>query len=163
VASAAAVEGGPGGPPGGPGGRGRGEAPTEVHQFVLLCLDLETGKTVWQQVANEVVPHEGHHRDHGFASHSAVTDGEMVYAYFGSRGLHAFSMDGEKRWSKDLGKMQTRAGFGEGSSPLVYGDAIVVNWDHEGADFVAVLDKKPAKSAGARSVTNPPTGRPRSG
>ena len=127
---------------GGPGGRGRGEAPTEVHQFVLMCMDLESGRTLWQKVANELVPHEGHHRDHGFASHSAVTDGEMVYAYFGSRGLHAFSMDGEKRWSKDLGKMQTRAGFGEGSSPLVYGDAIVINWDHEGADFVAVFDKK---------------------
>lgn len=135
-------EGGPPGGPGGPGGRGRGEAPTEVHQFALLCLDLETGKTVWQKVASELVPHEGHHRDHGFASHSAVTDGEMVYAYFGSRGLHAFTMDGEPRWSKDLGKMQTRAGFGEGSSPLLYGDALVINWDHEGADFVAVFDKK---------------------
>lgn len=135
--------GGPGGPPGGgPGGRGRGEAPTEVQQFALLCLDLETGKTIWQKVANELVPHEGHHRDHGFASHSAVTDGEMVYAYFGSRGLHAFTMDGELRWSKDLGKMQTRAAFGEGSSPLLYGDALVINWDHEGADFVAVFDKK---------------------
>jgi len=138
-------EGGPGGGPGGPGGPGgrpRGETPTEVHQFVVLCLDLETGKTIWQKVAKELVPHEGHHRDHGFASHSAVTDGEMVYAYFGSRGLHAFSMDGEPRWSKDLGQMQTRAGFGEGSSPLLYGDSIVINWDHEGADFVAVFDKK---------------------
>jgi outer membrane protein assembly factor BamB len=130
------------GGPGGPGGRPRGETPTEVHQFVVLCLDLGTGKTIWQKVAKELVPHEGHHRDHGFASHSAVTDGEMVYAYFGSRGLHAFSMDGEPRWSKDLGQMQTRAGFGEGSSPLLYGDSIVINWDHEGADFVAVFDKK---------------------
>jgi outer membrane protein assembly factor BamB len=138
-------EGGPGGPPGGGGGGRRGgdePPPSEVHQFVLLCLDLETGKTLWQKVATEVVPHEGHHRDHGFASHSAATDGEMVYAYFGSRGLHAFSMDGEKRWSKEFGKMQTRNGFGEGSSPLVYGDVVVVNWDHEGEDFVVVLDKK---------------------
>lgn len=130
------------GGPGGPGGRPRSEAPTEVIQFVLLCVDLETGKTLWQKVAQEVVPHEGHHQDHGFASHSAVTDGEMVYAYFGSRGLHAYSLDGEPRWSKDLGKMQTRAGFGEGSSPLLFSDSIVINWDHEGADFVAVFDKK---------------------
>jgi len=130
------------GGPGGPGGRSRSEAPTEVIQFVLLCVDLETGKTLWQKVAQEVVPHEGHHQDHGFASHSAVTDGEMVYAYFGSRGLHAYLLDGEPRWSKDLGKMQTRAGFGEGSSPLLFSDSIVINWDHEGADFVAVFDKK---------------------
>lgn len=107
-----------------------------------MCLDLESGKVDWQKVASEVVPHEGHHRDHGFASHSAATDGELVYAYFGSRGLHAFTFDGEKRWSKDLGRMQTRAGFGEGSSPLVYGDAVIVNWDHEGEDFIVALDKK---------------------
>jgi len=129
------------GAPGGGGGRPRGETPTEVVQFVLLCLDLESGQTLWQKVAQEVVPHEGHHRDHGFASHSAVTDGTMVYAYFGSRGLHAYSMDGERQWSKDLGKMQTRAGFGEGSSPLLFGDSLIINWDHEGEDFVASFDK----------------------
>ena len=38
--------------------------------------------------------------------------------------------------------MQTRNGFGEGSSPLLTGDAIVINWDHEGADFIVCLDKK---------------------
>lgn len=128
--------------PGGPGGRGRGEAPTEVQQFVLMCLDLATGEIEWQAVAKEELPHEGHHRDHGFASHSAVTDGEMVYAYFGSRGLHAFTMKGEPRWSKALGQMQTRAGFGEGSSPLLYQDKLIINWDHEGKDFVAAFDKK---------------------
>ncbi|MFN0130000.1 MAG: PQQ-binding-like beta-propeller repeat protein [Verrucomicrobiales bacterium] len=151
--------GGPGGFPGGPGGggRGRGEAPTEVHQFILLCLDLDSGKTLWEKVASEVVPHEGHHRDHGFASHSAVTDGGMVYAYFGSRGLHAFTLSGEKKWSKDLGKMLTRNAFGEGSSPLLYGDAIVVNWDHEGEDFIAVFDKRTGEERWRKQRDEPTT------
>ena len=59
-----------------------------------------------------------------------------VYAFFGSRGLHAFDMDGKPVWQKDLGRMQTRNAFGEGASPALHGDTLVVNWDHEGADFI---------------------------
>jgi outer membrane protein assembly factor BamB len=133
----------PGGPPGGGGGgRGRGLAPDEAYQFQLHCLDRGTGKTLWQETAIEQLPHEGHHQDHGYASHSPVTDGTHVYAYFGSRGLHCYTLEGRLVWSKSLGRMQTRNGFGEGSSPLLTGDAIVINWDHEGADFIVCLDKK---------------------
>ena len=124
----------------GPGGFGGGGPPTEAHQFVILCLDRATGKTIWQQAARQVVPHEGHHRDHGFASHSPMTDGKHVYAYFGSRGLHCYDMDGNLKWQKDLGRMQTKMSFGEGSSPALHGDTIVVNWDHEGEDFIVGLD-----------------------
>jgi outer membrane protein assembly factor BamB len=125
-----------------PGGGGMGvPPPTETYQFVLLCLDRQTGKTLWQKVAREELPHEGHHKDHGFSSHSPVTDGKHVYAYFGSRGLHCFDMQGNLKWQKDLGRMQTKMSFGEGSSPALHDDTIVVNWDHEGADFVAAFDK----------------------
>ena len=51
-------------------------------------------------------------------------------------------MDGELKWQKDLGDMATRNNFGEGSSPALYGDALVLNWDHEGQSFITVLDKK---------------------
>jgi len=134
---------------GGPGGRGGGggggfgalPAPTEPFQFVLLCLDRKTGQPRWQKVVREEIPHEGHHRDHGFSSYSPITDGKHVYAYFGSRGLHCFDMDGNPKWQKDLGRMETRNGFGEGSSPALYGDTIVINWDHQGDDFIIALDK----------------------
>ena len=126
------------------GGRGRfggGPPPTSPFKFVLLCIDRKTGKTIWEQVARELVPHEGHHKDHGYSSHSPVTDGTHVWAFFGSRGLHCYDMDGNRKWEKDFGRQQTRNGFGEGSSPALHGDTIVVNWDHEGADFVVALDK----------------------
>jgi outer membrane protein assembly factor BamB len=124
------------------GGFGRGAPPTEIQQFVLLCLDRASGNTLWQKTASEVLPHEGHHADHGFASHSPITDGEHVIAYFGSRGLHCYDMDGNLKWSKELGKMQTINGFGEGSSPALFGNTVVVNWDHEGDDFIAAFDKR---------------------
>jgi outer membrane protein assembly factor BamB len=51
-------------------------------------------------------------------------------------------MAGKRVWEKDLGKQSTRNGFGEGSSPALHGDTLVINWDHEGEDFIVALDKK---------------------
>lgn len=119
----------------------RGEAPEHPYEFILMCLDRSTGKVMWQKVVTQEKPHEGHHQDHGFASHSPITDGERVYAYFGSRGLHCFDMEGALLWSKQLGQMQTRNSFGEGSSPALVGKALVINWDHEGEDFIVAFDK----------------------
>jgi outer membrane protein assembly factor BamB len=138
--------GGEGGRRRGGGGFGRGEKPTDVHDFVVLCLDRKSGKTLWQKSAKQEIPHEGHHQDHGFASASPVTDGEVLLAYFGSRGLHCFDMEGNLKWSKDFGDMITRAGFGEGASPALHGDIVVVNWDDETEnDFIIALDKRTGK------------------
>jgi outer membrane protein assembly factor BamB len=128
---------------GGRGGFGRSSPPpSEVHQFVLMAIDRATGKTIWQKVAREEVPHEGTRvEDHGFASHSPATDGEHIIAYFGSRGLHCYDMDGNLKWQKDLGRMRVANTFGEGASPALHGNAVVVNWDHEGDDFIAAFDK----------------------
>lgn len=125
----------------GGGGAPRTIQPEGPVQFTVLCMDRRTGKTVWQRVAREEVPHEGHHPDHGFASYSAVTDGKVVIASFGSRGVYCYDLQGNKKWEKQLGRMQTRNGFGEGSSPALHGNTVVINWDHEGPDFIVALDK----------------------
>src|SRR5262249_4123034 len=141
--------GGPGGPPGGRRGGGRGgmsQAPTEVYQFAVLCLDRGSGKVLWQQIAEEALPRDGFKPGDGsFASASPVTDGEHVYAFFGSRGLYCYDMQGNLKWSKDLGKMRIKLGFGEGSSPALFGNIIVINWDHEGGSFIVALDKNSGK------------------
>lgn len=123
------------------GGFGRGEKPTDSYKFTVLCLDRKTGKTIWEKVAKETIPHEGHHQDHGFASASPITDGKVVLAYFGSRGLYCYDLDGNLKWSKEFGELRTRNSFGEGASPALSGEVVVVNWDHEGDDFIAALDK----------------------
>ena len=128
-----------------PGGLGSSEKPTEVHHFMLLGIDRKTGKTLWERVLREEVPHESHHQDHGYASHSPVTDGQGIYVYWGSRGLHALDMKGNVKWQKDLGKQQTRNSFGEGASPALHDNTLVVSWDHEGDDFVAAFDKTTGK------------------
>lgn len=140
-------------------GRGRGmrpPVPTNPYQFVVLCLDRQTGKTLWQKVAREEVPHEGHHKDHGFASSSPVTDGEHLFVNFGSRGLYCYDLQGELKWEKNLGRMQTRNGFGEGASPALFGDTLVVTWDHEGDDFIAAFNKRTGEELW-REKRNEPT------
>ncbi len=123
-----------------------GKNPKNVYKFDVVCLDLATGQTLWQQTACETVPHEGHHPDHGFASYSPVTDGTHVWASFGSRGVHCYDLNGEHKWSRDLGRMKTKMMFGEGSSPALAGEALIVVMDHEGDSAIHALDKNTGRT-----------------
>lgn len=125
-------------PPGSP----QTTPPIAYYQFLVLGLERATGRVLWQRVATELVPHEGHHRDHGYASASPTTDGEQLYVSFGSRGIYCYSLGGDLRWKRDLGQMRTRYGYGEGTSPVVHGDCVVINWDQEENSCLFVLDKR---------------------
>ena len=129
----------------GRGGFGGGGKPTEEYRYVLMSLDRNTGKENWRRVAATQVPHEGHHRDHGYASGSPVTDGEHIIVSFGSRGLYCYDMKGKLQWKKDFGDMRMRNSFGEGTSPALHGDTVVLLWDHEGDSALYALDKKTGK------------------
>jgi outer membrane protein assembly factor BamB len=87
-------------------------------------------------------PHEAGHVTASYASASPVTDGAHVLAFFGSYGLYCLDMNGTVIWKKDLGEMHTKHGHGEGSSPALYGDYVIVNWDHEDQSFVVAFDKR---------------------
>jgi outer membrane protein assembly factor BamB len=121
--------------------------PQVEHSFDLLCFERNTGKLLWQRTAKTAVPHEGYHPTYGsFASNSPVTDGKYVYAFFGSRGIYCYDMDGNLVWEKDYGvSMSMRMGFGEGMAPVLSGDRLILVFDHEGDSFISVLDKKTGK------------------
>jgi outer membrane protein assembly factor BamB len=103
----------------------------------------------------EEQPHEGTHQTGTWASNSAATDGERVYAFFGSRGLYALDMAGGVLWEKDLGDMTIKLGFGEGSSPALHDGRLVINWDHEGDSFIVALDAKTGDELWRRSRDEP--------
>ena len=133
----------PKGPKGGKKGGGMsGPKPTRVHEFVVLAIDRGTGKVVWQKTARREVPHEGHHPTHGFASASPVTDGQHLWASFGSRGIYCYDFQGNLKWENDLGDMRSKLAFGEGASPALAGDLLIVPWDHEAGSFIVGLNKK---------------------
>jgi len=122
--------------------RFRRPSPTSIYAFKVLALDRKTGEQVWERTVAEVLPHEAGHPDSTQASASPVTDGKHIIAFFGSRGLYCLDMSGKIVWSKDLGTMHTRMQFGEGSSPALHGNVVVIKWDHEGDDFIAAFDKR---------------------
>jgi len=116
------------------------------HRFVVRAINRKDGTTAWEHVVREEAPHEGTHREFGtMASPSAVTDGEHVVASFESRGIFAFDMSGALVWQNDLGDKRMRNEFGEGSSPALYKDRLIVVWDHQGESFIAALDKATGK------------------
>ncbi len=116
--------------------------PTHVHRFLVSAYDLASGKRVWSTVVREEVPHESLHSTASQVSASPVTDGEHVWAFFGSRGLYCLDMQGKVVWEKQFGIQTTRNEFGEGASPTIHDGLIVINWDHEGDSFITALDKK---------------------
>ena len=117
--------------------------PYANHRFVVLALDKHTGEVVWERTATEAVPHEGYHRQYGsFASHSPVTDGERVFAFFGSRGIFCYDLEGQLVWQKNFGQMRKAGQYGEGTAPVLHQDRLILNFDHEGPSFIVTLDKR---------------------
>jgi outer membrane protein assembly factor BamB len=118
---------------------------TQASKFVVLAVNRRDGKILWQKTMRAELPHEDAHYTGTMASNSPVTDGKSLFAFFGSRGLYCLDFKGKKKWAKDLGKMRIKHAHGEGSSPALYGNAVIVNWDHKAQSFIAAFDKRTGK------------------
>jgi len=118
---------------------------TQKERFLALAVDRRDGKIQWQTTLREEVPHEGGHVTGSYASASPATDGEVLIAPFGSHGVYALDLAGKLLWTQDLGRMATKHNHGEGSSPLLVGESVVVVWDHEAGSFVAAFDRRTGK------------------
>ncbi len=112
------------------------------QQFAIICLDLETGARLWMRIVHEAMPHQGHHRKGGFASSSPVTDGRYLYSYFGSFGFYCHDFAGELVWKQDFGALAIEDSLGEGSSPALFKNTIVLIIDHELQSYVMAMDKR---------------------
>ena len=115
---------------------------SQSHRFLVICIDKKSGKIIWKTKCHESFPHEGGHKSGSLASASPVTDGKHLFAYFGSHGL--FSIDcktGKILWKRDFGTMATKHGHGEGSSPALKGNTLIINWDHEKQSAIYALNK----------------------
>lgn len=124
----------------------RTERPKNYYRFIVLCFERDTGKIAWQHQAAEAVPHEGHHATHSYAAGSPTTDGERLYVSFGSQGIYCYSLSGKPLWSRQLGKLHTRLGWGEAVTPVVHGDALILNWDQEADSKIICLDAATGKT-----------------
>lgn len=115
---------------------------THRQRFVVMAVSRNDGRILWQRRLREALPREQGHHTASLASNSPVTDGERLFAFFGNFGLYCLDIEGKQLWQKEFGPMQSLHGHGEGASPALYGDTLVINCDHEGQSFVVALDKR---------------------
>jgi outer membrane protein assembly factor BamB len=108
-------------------------------QRVVFCLDRNNGTLLWQQIAWTGEPEKSHIMN-GWASATCVTDGKLVFAFFGIGGLHCYTVDGKHVWSRDLGHFKSP--WGVSACPVLVGDVLIQNGDSEEDAFIMGLDKK---------------------
>ena len=125
--------------------------------FVVDALNRQSGQPVWRFE----LPAEGDlpevHDKHNLASPSPVTDGDRVYAVFGSGQVVAIDMNGKQVWARNLGKEYApfEINWGAGSSPIVHSGSLILVCYYEGASYLISLD---ARTGQQRWKTDRPRG-----
>lgn len=107
----------------------------------VLAYDRATGKELWRFSVKSTAkedPYRGFIVQHGYASSSVATDGQQVYAVLGKSGLFALDRQGNQLWQYDLGQKSDPAKWGDGSSPILWGDLVIVDAGILGNQLVAV-------------------------
>ncbi|TWU56432.1 outer membrane biogenesis protein BamB [Rubripirellula tenax] len=122
------------------------ESPGDINDLVrhLVCFDIATGAKLWQKDVAATLPEDPYSgigvTAHGYASHTPVSDGERVFAFFGKGGVHAFDLDGNALWNVNVGSESDPWKWGSSSSPVVHGDLVIVTASAESQSVVG-LDK----------------------
>ena len=114
----------------------------EMYQSVI-CLDKATGKPVWETRVHESQFAVGLNKHASHAGTAVVHDGERLYVNFviGNQAYaSALGLDGKLLWQKPIGKYKVHQGYG--SSPMVFGDIVVVKADTKIGGVICGLDKK---------------------
>jgi len=136
--------------------------------FLVEAFDRKDGRRLWEYRVPAETLGGGDlppvHRKHNLASPSPVTDGERVYAWFGTGQLAALDLEGKLVWQKNLAKDYApfEIPWGHSSSPTVYEDDLLLLCDHEPASYLVALDKrtgqekwKTDRGKGLRSYSTP--------
>ena len=112
------------------------------RRLSLIAFRRSDGTQLWETFAPDGRTGRAHHKN-GHASATPSTDGSLIYASFGSRGLAAFDFNGKLVWHKDLGDVDNY--HGAAGSPLLYKNRVILYQDFDGGSFVAAFDSKTGK------------------
>ena len=119
--------------------------PDDEHLWLAHCIDLETGKELWRTELEKAVPRVGRHRKNSYASETAVTDGEHLFAHVGDLGTWCLDLDGEIVWSRAWNPVRTRWGYGTASSPALHDGRLYITNDSEDQSYLLALEKATGK------------------
>ncbi len=123
-------------------GGNRPEPPSSEHQWKVLGLDLATGKVQWEKTVHRGAPQTPVHLKNTYGAETPVTDGERVYALFGSVGVFAFTLAGAEVWSRPLAPRKMRYGWGTAASPVLGNGRLFIVNDNEDRSELLALDAR---------------------
>ena len=115
--------------------------------FMVTAFDRASGAKLWESTTRAEGPMPSVHDKHNMASSSPVTDGERVYAWFGNGQVLALDMDGRRVWSRHLGLdiAPVKTLWGHGSSPVLFGDLLILLGDHLSNAYLLAVDARTGK------------------
>lgn len=113
----------------------------DQHRWMVYCLDVRTGKILWEREAYKGLVKTSRHLKNSYASETPVTDGQRIYAYFGNLGLFCYDMKGTLLWKQEMETRKTRFGWGTAASPIIYKDRLYLVNDNDEQSYVQALDK----------------------
>lgn len=109
----------------------------------LMCFDRASGKLLWKNGVTYDKA-ERTHRANPYCSASPATDGEIVFAYYGSAGMAAYDLEGKELWRRDFGAIDHV--WGNSTSPVIYDDLVIQYHGPAKNAVLYALDKKTGKT-----------------
>lgn len=112
-----------------------------------ICLDEETGDVLWDLATFEqksISPTvDRMHRKNSQASPTPISDGTHLFVHFGTRGTACLTLDGKVVWKNtDIEYIPVH---GNGGSPALVDDLLIISCDGRSQEFICALDKKTGK------------------
>ena len=110
-----------------------------------LCLSAADGKPVWDvEVFRQEASATGSlHQKNSLASPTPIVQGERVYVHFGHLGTAALNLRGEVLWRQT--ELRYESVHGNGGSPILVDDALIINYDGAENPFIAAIDSSTGK------------------
>ena len=128
---------------------GRRETATAAGSiaFVVESFRKSDGRRLWEHQFAARGPFPSLHEKHNLATPTTVTNGELLFAWFGTGQIVALDMRGGVVWSKHLGEEYSPfdINWGHGSSPTLYKDLLILLCDHQSASYLVALDARTGK------------------
>ena len=119
----------------------------KMDRLHALCLDADTGKTLWHRQFAATGSTACHPKS-SMAAPTPCVNADGVYFLFATADLAAFDHDGNLRWYRSLvtDYPDISNQIGMAASPILWKDFLIVPMDTVGESFLAAVDTKYGKN-----------------